>query len=89
MNIDIYDQITLSDNQVYLIAGKTNYLNKVYYFLVDIKDTHNIKYCEENIKNHSVVEISDSQLKQKLLPLFLKSFQSSSADMMLKEIEDK
>lgn len=89
MNIDIYDQITLSNNEVYLVVGKTNYLNKVYYFLVNMKNTKDIKYCEENMKNHSVVEINNSQLKQELLPLFLESFQSSSADMMIEEIENE
>ncbi|MCI8346932.1 MAG: hypothetical protein HFJ12_03165 [Bacilli bacterium] len=89
MDINIYDQITLSDNEVYLIAGKTNYLNKVYYFLVNMKNTHNIKYCEENIKNHSIIEVNDSELKQVLFPLFLESFQNSSVDIMLKEIENK
>ena len=73
MNIDIKDIITLSNDNSYVVASKTNYQDGIYYYLID-KDNHeNIKFCVENSKNSSLIEVEDTNLIQQLLPLFVKS----------------
>jgi len=73
MDIDVKDIITLSDKNSYVVAGKTNYQESTYYYLVDKDNLGNIKFCVHNPKNKSVIEIDDKDLIQTLLPLFLDS----------------
>jgi tyrosyl-tRNA synthetase len=72
MDIDIKDTISLSDKNEYVVISKTNYENNIYYYLMDIKDNANIKFCVEN-KNtgNSIIEVTDQTLILTLLPLFL------------------
>lgn len=72
MNIDIKDRVTLNDNNEYVVVSKTNYQNKIYYYLVDMNNNENIKFCVE-ISNNSLSEVIDKPLIQKLLPLFIKA----------------
>jgi len=77
MDVDIKDIITLSDKHSYVVASKTSYQGSTYYYLVDKDSFENIKFCVENTKNSSLIEIDDPHLIQTLLPLFLQ--ESSSA----------
>jgi len=77
MGIDIKDIITLSDDRSYVVVSKTTYQDNTYYYIIDKHDTTKIKFCLENSKNGSLIEIDDKNLIKKLLPLFLES--SSSA----------
>ena len=70
MNIDIKDTINLSDNNEYVVVSKVNYENNIYYYLIDIENTANVKFCMEN-KENSVLEVVDQALIQTLLPMFL------------------
>lgn len=47
MDTNIKDIITLDNDKEYVIASKTNYEGKIYYFLVDVNDNSNIKFCYE------------------------------------------
>lgn len=67
--IDIKDIVTLDDNNDYIVVSKLNYQEKTFYYLLDIYNDENIKFCYEN--NREFVEIEDKNLITNLLPLFL------------------
>lgn len=77
--IDIRDVITLSDNNKYGVASKAEKDNTVYYYLVDINDISNIKFCYEVISDSKLelVEVEDKQLIKKLILLFAKNIKMS------------
>ncbi len=89
MNIDVNDQITLSDGIVYLVAGKVNYNEKTYFFLVDTKNFANTKCCYENAQNHSVVVVNDKKLIQKLLPKFMDSQNEAYIDSLVDSMDEE
>lgn len=68
MNIDIKDLLTLNDGNKYIVCSKTKLDNKTYYYLVDINDNKNLKFCLED--NGDLIELEDKALIQKLLPMF-------------------
>ena len=68
MNIEIKDRVTLEDNNEYVVASKAFYGNQTYYYLVDINNTGNIKFCY--LEDDSFVELDDKDLTTKLLPMF-------------------
>lgn len=68
MNIDIRDTLTLDDNHKYEVISKIHYENKIYYYLVDIHNHTNLKFCYED--KDELVEFNDKELITKLLPLF-------------------
>ena len=65
---DIRDILTLDDHNDYVIVSKVNYENKFYYYLVDIHNPENLKFCCED--NDKLVEVTDKKLNTKLLALF-------------------
>ena len=75
MKIDIKDTLNLSDNNEYVVASKVVYNNDIYYYLVDINQHSNIKFCKEKRKDNDiqVVELEDKKLIQVLLPLFFEA----------------
>ena len=64
----------LVDDNKYVVASKVNYENKFYYYLIDIKQNGNLKFCYED--GEDLVELSDKALVTKLLPLFLEATKS-------------
>jgi len=88
MNIDIKDTITLSDDNSYVVASKTNYQNNTYYYLIDKANNENIKFYFENTKNSSLVETEDKILIQQLLPHFLKASSKALTKEDLELIEN-
>lgn len=71
MNIDIKDTITLDDNNKYIVVSKVIYNNETYYYLIDEVNNENVKFCIENKQTgNSIIEITDQNLIQTLLPLF-------------------
>ena len=70
MTINIKDVLTLSDNNKYVVVGKASYESNDYYYIVDIKNPQNIKFCSQD--NDDLVEINDYELINKLIPLFHK-----------------
>ena len=76
--IDIKDLITLSDGNEYCVVSKTVKDNIVYYYLVDVKDNSNIKFCyEDKISNHiDLVEIDDANLIKSLFISFANSIKN-------------
>lgn len=78
--IDIKDTIALSDNNEYVVVSKTNYNDKVYYYLIDKNDSGNIMFCYQD--NNQMVELIDKDLIVKLLPLFLKEAKDELKDII-------
>ncbi len=70
MNIDIKDTLILSDYNEYVVVSKVEYEDKYYYYLVDINNNENLKFCCQN--GDELVELNDEKLTTRLLPLFLK-----------------
>ena len=89
MDIDVNDRITLSDGNTYQVAGKVNYEGKIYYFLSDLKKIMNIKCCYENTERHSVIEIKDKTLIQKLLPMFMDSQNEKYAEEVVESMSEE
>ena len=69
MNIDIKDVIKLSDNNDYGVVSKITYHNKIYYYLVDINDNSNIKFCCEN--ERKLIELENKKIIQTIIPKLL------------------
>jgi len=67
--IEIKDTLTLNDNNEYVVASRVNYNEKIYYYLIDINNNSNIKFCYQD--GEELVELNDKKLTTKLLPLFL------------------
>ncbi len=67
--INIKDILKLDDGNEYVVVSKLNYENKTYYYIVDINNNSNLKFCYED--NNELVELEDKVLITKLLPIFL------------------
>lgn len=78
MIINIKDTLTLDDKNEYVVVSKVNYDNKNYYYILDIKDNTNVKFCYQD--NDELVELNDKELTTKLLPLFLEAAQKEVDD---------
>jgi hypothetical protein len=68
MNINIKDVLTLSDENKYCVVSKTEYQGKMYYYLIDLNDSGNIKFCFQN--QNELTEVEDAEEIRKLIPLF-------------------
>ena len=69
--IDIKDTITLSDDNKYVVVSKAIMDNITYFYLIDINNYSNIKFCYQD--KNELVEVEDKEFIQKLLPLFIKN----------------
>lgn len=64
----VKDLVSLSDKNKYIVVQKIDYEGKDYYYLVDIDKNENIKFGYQD--NDEFVEITDSELIGKLIPIF-------------------
>lgn len=69
------DILTLSDGNQYGVVSKTIKDNKTYYYLVDINDNSNIKFCYEDKTQNQIklVEIEDKDLIKELMLSFFEN----------------
>ena len=74
------DIITLEDNKRYIVSAKINYEEKDYYYIQDVENIENIKFCEHEKSDNSMIILDDPDLFDILLPLFGKR-----AEELLKE----
>ena len=65
---DIKDIVTLDDDNEYVVASKTIYNDRMYYYLVDINKPENLMFCYED--NGELVESNNKEVNTELLPLF-------------------
>ena len=81
MNINVKDTLLLNDKNEYVVASK-GVINSInYYYLVDINNNSNIKFCEEN--NNELIEIENQEIIKNLISLF-----ASEAENILGEISE-
>lgn len=71
LNIDIKDCIELDDGKEYVVASKVKYKDLNYFYLVDLEENTNLKFCYEDPQDHTLVKIVDEDLIQELLPRFV------------------
>ena len=81
--IELTNLVTLDDDNEYVVAAKTNYENRVYYFFVDINDNKNIKFLYED--GEELVEVDDGKIIEELVPLFADSMREIVSDEALIE----
>ena len=76
--IEAKDVITLSDNNKYGVVSKETIDNNVYYYLVDINDYNNIKFCRENKLGTRIelIEIKDQNVIKNLISCFCKTLKN-------------
>ena len=67
------DSVVLSDKNEYLVVNKNNYQNNIYYYLIDIHNNTNIKFCVEKSETKSLIEVEDANMIQKLVTIFASS----------------
>lgn len=84
MNIDIKDKITLSDNNAYVVVGKSEYQGKIYYYLIEANNQSTCKFCYEKIGTNKLIEVEDAELTQKLIAIFAEQLKEFS-DIKLPE----
>lgn len=65
MTINKNDILTLSDNIKYLVVSKIEYENKIYLYLVDLINNHNIKIVE-NIDD-DIIQVKDKKILDRIL----------------------
>ncbi len=76
--INIKDVVTLDDNNDYIVASKADLDYKQYFLLVDMNNNQNIKFCY--IEEDEMVQITDNETCNKLLPLFYKASKEALED---------
>ena len=65
--IDVRDIITLKDNK-YMVISKDELEGKLYFYIANIEKNEDFKFCY--LEDDYLVEINDSNLVQKLIPMF-------------------
>ena len=68
--------LTLNDNKKYSVVFSTEYNNKNYAYLIDQDDYTNTMFCEYD-NNNGLEEITDSDIVEELLKLYVKSQQEN------------
>ena len=66
--MNLKDLVSLDDKNTYVVVQKIDFEGKVYYYLVDIEKSDNIKFGYQD--NDEFVEVKDSYLIQKLVSMF-------------------
>ena len=77
MNLEIKDIITLEDDKEYLITSIATYENDDYFYLVDINEHSNVKFCKLLVNNDAdfLLEIEDDNLLAQIIPILLSTIQ--------------
>lgn len=87
MNIDIKDIITLNNDQKYIVASKANYQGKIYYLLVNEKDSSDVKFCCEKGTDNALIESTDTNINQAIYPLFVNASYEAIKDIDLSNLD--
>lgn len=71
-NMEKTNIITLSDENKYMIINKATINSTNYYYLIDIHNSKNIKFCQERQEADKIIlkEISDPELIKDLIKRF-------------------
>ena len=70
--LDVKDIVTLDDGKNYAVVSKVVVDGVIYYYIMDIDDNNNFKYCSEKKTKDKLklVLVTDKQLTKKLIRLF-------------------
>ena len=70
--LDVKDIVTLDDGKNYAVVSKVVVDGVIYYYIMDIDDNTNFKYCGEKKTRDKLklVLVTDKQLTKKLIRLF-------------------
>jgi hypothetical protein len=81
MDFRIKDLITLEDNKEYIITSIAKYENNDYFYLVDINENENVKFCELILNNGTVglLEIIDDELLSHIVPILYSNIKDEIA----------
>ena len=74
MSIELKDILTLDNNKEYVVLSKTFYNNVEYYYLMELKNRDEIKFCY--LDGEDLVESLDKELNTVLLQMCLNSLNS-------------
>jgi len=78
-NIEVFDTLTLDDDNKYLVSAKAENEGINYYLLVDTSNNTNVLILEEFLVNDEIHmrTVEDKNVMDKIMPLFLKSAKNS------------
>lgn len=78
-NIDVFDTLTLDDNNKYLVSAKAVNDGKNYFLLVDTNNNANVLILEEFLVNDEIHMrvVEDKNVLDNIMPLFLESAKNS------------
>lgn len=62
--------ITLDDDNKYVIVSKVVIKNINYYYLIDINNVKNVKFCQEERETIILKEITDKEVITNLIRVF-------------------
>lgn len=64
--------ITLDDDNKYVIVSKVVIKNINYYYLIDINNVKNVKFCQEERERETIIlkEITDKEVITNLIRVF-------------------
>ncbi len=65
--LNLRDIIKIKDDD-FIVIGKINYEDKEYYYLANTNKNDEFKYC--TLDDEYLIELNDTNLIQKLIPLF-------------------
>ncbi len=77
--INIKDTLILDNDNEYVVVCKTNFKNKIYYYILNNDDNSDFKFCYQ--ENDDLVEIEDDKLIKELIPLFFNSVKEVLIDL--------
>lgn len=76
--INIKDTLVLDNDNEYVVVSKTNYNDKIYYYILNNNDNSDFKFCYQ--ENDELIEIEDDKLIKELIPLFFNSVKEELID---------
>jgi len=74
MSIELKDILTLDNNKEYVVLAKTIYNNLEYYYMMELKNRDEIKFCY--LDGEDLVESLDKELNTTLLQMCLNNLNS-------------
>ena len=76
MALEINDIVSLSDKNDYVVTGNVEHNGETYFFIVDVNNLENTKFCKlsKKVDRAALIETHDKKLIQELVALFAKKY---------------
>ena len=78
--INIKDTLVLDDDNEYVVVSKAICNNIEYYYILDMYNSSNFKFCY--LENEELVEVENEELIKTLLPLLFDAAKNEVADLI-------